>query len=401
MVQPLFSALSISSFEVQAHIHQQPGLYKKAFALVAQAGQKSVVLQLSPKASHMGLDRGANEWRASRRHPNIQFLAYDSDCVQKLWIQIVALVENLTPRCVVIKKGNLVLDLSGMQRLIPGGERGFATQIQELFEVFPRLNYRVVFAPTIGAAVLLARYYSSVGSPFFPNTLNFTLGELHELEKIPLSLVLGITSTAREKLKSYQLKNLGQIQKLPLRFLRDHFAKEGELLWLVAQGRSYGKVKDSGQKVIDTTHTRVSKVEVHREFEQDLQDLQVLEDVINDLIDELAFELRLQKYWTKHLAIEVFYADQKSHKENIPLPKMTNKFLDLCPLVKSNLPQILSRRVSVRSLKAIASRCVSSGGQEDLFEQSSSNSQIAIQEALDVIRNKHGFAKIGNPQSHV
>jgi hypothetical protein len=80
---------------------------------------------------------------------------------------------------------------------------------------------------------------------------------------------------------------------------------------------------------------------------------------------------------------------------------MTNKFLDLCPLVKSNLPQILSRRVSVRSLKAIASRCVSSGGQEDLFEQSSSNSQIAIQEALDVIRNKHGFAKIGNPQSHV
>lgn len=249
----------------------------------------------------------------------------------------------------------------------------------------------------MGSAVLLSRFRAhlgSVGAQYVPEPICFALGTSEELEGVPLHLVLGLTKATRTQLKQYQLRTLGQIHQLSLRFLRTHFAQEGELLWMVAQGRSFGKSK----LIVVEAHKRgTQRLEVRRDFGQDVMDRQKLKTFLHDLVDEIAFELRLQHKWSKHYKVEVVYSDQKSHTESFTLPQLTHQFVPLIEVVNSLQERIFQRRVSVRSLQMLALRCVETGGQGDLFDQPSVNSSIAIQEALDQIRTKHGFSKIGNP----
>lgn len=402
MAVPLFAALAFPSWVIQAHIQAHPELHRTPFALVNQVGQRSVVIEVSPAAARLGVYPGANQWRARRRHPQVQFIEYEEEPVHSLWESIQDLAESQSPRCMILKQGLLLIDLTGMQQLFPQGERGWALQFQEQLlglssPQAPSLNYSLVLSPMMGSAVLLSRFRAhlgSVGAQYVPEPICFALGTSEELEGVPLHLVLGLTKATRTQLKQYQLRTLGQVHQLSLRFLRTHFAQEGELLWMVAQGRSFGKSK----LIVVEAHKRgTQRLEVRRDFGQDVMDRQKLKTFLHDLVDEIAFELRLQHKWSKHYKVEVIYSDQKSHTESFTLPQLTHQFVPLIEVVNSLQERIFQRRVSVRSLQMLALRCVETGGQGDLFDQPSVNSSIAIQEALDQIRTKHGFSKIGNP----
>lgn len=397
MSVPLYAALAIPSFVVQAHIDSHPELYRKAFALVNQVGQRSVVIDISPAAARQGLYPGANQWRAKRRYPDVEFRELESTCAADLWAKITTLAQDQSPRCMLLRQGLLVIDLTGMQRLFKGGERAWALDFSESLRQFQSLSYSLVLAPQMGSALLLARYRASLGAQFFPDKVSFGMGVMEELAPVPIQLVMGLKRETRRKLKHYQLSTLGQVQSLPLRFLREHFDQEGELLWLVAQGRSFGKASQGVTLESQSPKEQKSRVEKLREFGQDVQEHQILQTHLHDVLDELAFELRFQQRWTKQVVVELIYSDQKTHKETFKLGRATNKFLEMMEVIRPRWAGLFRRRVSVRSIQVVAMRCVASGGQEDLFDQVDINPMMAIQEALDRIRSKHGFAKIGNP----
>lgn len=405
MSVPLYAALAVPSFTIQAHIHQHPEWCRRAFALVhnseGSSHQRSIVVDLSPAAMRQGLSPGANQWRARRRYPHVEFHPIEDGVAPRLWGEISMIASEESPRTLILKQGLLIIDLTGMQQLFRGGERGWASEFQKKLSAYESLSYSLILSSQMGSALLIARYRGHLGARFYPDKVGFAMGTSEELDPIPLHLVLGLSQSTQNQLKNYQIRTIAQLKPLNLSFLREHFGVEGELLWLVSQGRSYGKsprsvtLESSGKKE-GGSYQKKSMVDVQRQFKQDVQEHEVLKTHLHDVIDELAFEMRLQQRYSKNIVVELRYSDQKTQRESIILPRPTYKFVEIMEMVKPRFAMIFRRRVAIRSLRVIAQRCVDSGGQEDLFDQASS--MIAIQEALDLIRIKHGFEKIGNPK---
>ena len=374
----------IPYLSIQAHINKYPECFKKAFYLTTQSAkqQRSVVFQVSPQAHRLGIYPKSNIQYVQKKHPNTPHYAFDKKYQLELLHQLQDHVNELSPFSEVSAQGLLHLNLSGTQRLFQNDFSSWFEQLQSKLNIFPHLKYTSVLANSKTYATLLAKYYA-YHKP--QSTLHKVNNHPTEIAAIPILYTPNIHPKTKHRLYTYNMENLGDIQKIGLNFLKQNFPYDGERLWYLCQGQDLAKQKQTSQsKTIHLSHT----------FNQDENNTENIHKAIHKLTDQMAFTLRQENRKAKNILLEITYSDNKKFKKKVSIPQATHVYLQLKNSVQSLIPEVHTRRVSIRSIQIYSHQTIHSQTQMDLFQQAKHDKNIAIQDALDKVRNKHGFTSV-------
>lgn len=174
------------------------------------------------------------------------------------------------------------------------------------------------------------------------------------------------------------VKNVINVQQMPMEMMESVFGKHGKSIWLKANGIDHSNIIQY--------HERKS-ISNERTFGKDTTDVHKLKTIIRAMAENLALQLRNGQKLTSCVTVKIRYSDFNTHTKQVKIP-YTAADHNLIPRVLELFNQLYTRRLLIRLVGVRFSSMVSGNYQMNLFEDSQRTSNLY--QAMDAIRNKYG-----------
>lgn len=202
--------------------------------------------------------------------------------------------------------------------------------------------------------------------------------EIEFLAPLPVSAIPGLGESSCNKLYSYGLEKIGDLQRVELRFLETVFGKSGRWIWEKARGIDYSEIiPHSDRKSISTEHT----------FNINVADKKTLETVVISMTEELAGKLRRENKLASCLAIKLRYANFETHTQQEKIPLTAAEHI-LIPGIKNLLNKAWNQHRAIRLIGVRLSQLCTGSYQINLFEDN--EERIKLYQAMDNINFRFG-----------
>jgi hypothetical protein len=204
------------------------------------------------------------------------------------------------------------------------------------------------------------------------------------LRPLPIYLLPGFE---REDLQLFRELNIGRVGEAAgwtRRQMTAVFGRRGVNLHQTLKGIDTVPVLPAGQKS--------PAVRFEREFEDDTNDLAVIESVLAGLVDKAGREIRKQGKAARRTAVQLVYSDGGRVIRQRSSPAGTADDFKLLALARSALKPAYTRRVRLRHMSLIVDRLTEPPSQLELFPEDTEEPRNAnhLTEALDEIRSRFG-----------
>ncbi len=210
------------------------------------------------------------------------------------------------------------------------------------------------------------------------------------LAPLPIRKLPGVGPKTAERLASFGLERIGDIVSLGVETLEGVFGSAGRELWERALGRHEGVVEPEHEaKSIGREHT----------FEEDVDDPERLLGMLSHLSELVANSLREDEVQARTITLKFRYADFQTHTASRTIPEPTDDEGVILSAARDLLRKHWTRRVRLRLIGVTSSNLVRSGHQLDLFDRERIEQRIRLHEAVDAIRDRHGFLSIERARS--
>ena len=276
----LYISLDHDHFSAQALSAYDPTLRGHAFVVVRQStdSHKCAVWACSSLAQQLGIRRGQPVQMVLKRHRQVEVVARDDLIEQTARDELAWIAEHYTPEFDVTEFGRCLLDLSGTPiehkaSAHKAGVENIADRIRD--DIVHKIGIRDV-AIGIASSRLIASMLAKLARPCdtricIPGT------ESETLAAISSDLLPGVSGRAKERIRQYGIKRIGQIQHLGKDALVARLGGEGERLYSLAVG------VDTKRKI-----EKKESIEAETVLDRDINDEKTLRQHVRYTADKLS-----------------------------------------------------------------------------------------------------------------
>jgi DNA polymerase-4 len=203
------------------------------------------------------------------------------------------------------------------------------------------------------------------------------------LAPLTVNKIPGVGKETHKKLVFMGVRDIGTLSKIPYRLLEREFGQHGRSLWEKANAIDKSPV---------VPYHEQKSMSKERTFTEDTLDLRMIRNMLIDMADKLAFELRNDKKLTGCVAVKIRYADFNTFTKQRHISYTAHDGL-LSKHVLDLFDQLYEKRQLIRLIGIRYSDLVNGSYQIDLFEDTME--QMSLLKQMDHIRKRFGSDAIG------
>lgn len=344
--------------------------------IIGGSSGRGVVASCSYEARHFGIHAGMPIRHALLRCPDATVLRGDMENYLKHSRLVTEILAEDAP---VLEKASIdefYLDISGMDRYF-----GCWKWSQEL-------RQKVIRESGLPLSIGLAanKLVSKVGAgESKPNGAQLVESgrEQQFLAPLPVRRLPAVGKVTCHRLSQMGIRTVHALSQVPPLLLQREFGKPGKQLWEKAHGIDHRPV---------VPYTERQSISTERTFQTDTTNVEFLRTTLNQMVAQLAFELRQSERLTACITVKLRYSDFNTFTRQCRLPYTASDTL-LLHHARDLLEQLYTRRQLVRLLGVRFSKLVPGHPQLSLFDASAEEQRL--QAAMDGIRQRFGKGAVG------
>ncbi len=376
----------LNNFYASVECLLNPDLRDKYVAVCGNREDRhGIVLAKNQKAKMCGVQTGETIWQAQAKCPELitvppnfdEYLKY-SKLVHEIYLRYTNLVEPFG-------MDECWLDVTKSRMLFGSGEE-IAHQI--------RKDVKSETGLTVSVGVSFNKIFAKLGSDIKkPDAV--TVIPYHNFKnmiwRLPATELLGVGRATIKKLRQNSIYTIGDIATTPCRFLKEKFGKNGETLWIYANGLESSKVNDYSfdipEKSISHGVTLVC----------DLTDKNQVWNVIYKLCESISHRLRTRRLYAGSVGISIKDTHLKSEEYQSPLESETQSMRELAKgayeLFEKNYD--FSKNVRAISVRAINLTNIKKPQQTCIFcNEAKKQKQEKAESVLDMLQQRYGTSAV-------
>lgn len=344
--------------------------------VIIGGGERGVVSSCSYEARYFGVRSAMPMKMALRLCPDAKVIKGDYELYSNLSHTVTDIIQEQVP---VMEKASIdefYLDLSGMDKFF--GCYKWTSEIAD--SVMRNTGLPISFALStnktvskIGTGEAKPHGKLEIQESFVQPFLNPL-----SIKKIPM-----VGNVTFQLLSRIGIKKIQTLSEMPMDVLQQMIGKNGQELWKKANG-------------IDETpvvpfHERKSISKEHT-FTNDTMDLPMLKSIISGMSEQLAYQLRKEKWLTSTVVIKIRYAnfDTETKQSRVAYTAVDHT---LSRVALDLFEKVYTRRMRLRLIGLRFTNLVHGQHQMNLFEDT--EELMNLYQAMDRMKNRFGSDALG------
>ena len=344
--------------------------------LIIGGGDRGVVASCSYEARCFGVRSAMPIKMALRLCPEAKVIKGDMEHYSNMSHLVTEVIQEKVP---VLEKASIdefYLDLSGMDQFF--GCYKWTTEIADA--VTKNTGLPISFALSTNKTV------SKIGTGESKPIGRFEIREQNiqpflnplSVKKIPM-----VGAKTFELFSRLGIKTIQTLSEMPVEVLQQLVGKNGSVLWQKAHGIDESPVIHySERKSISKENT----------FSQDTIDIQNIRSLLSGMVEQLAFQLRTEKWLTSTIVVKIRYSNFDTETKQFRIP-YTSADHTLLKYVLELFKKAYTRRMRIRLIGVKFTGLVHGCHQMNLFEDT--EELISLYQTMDKIKNRFGAASVG------
>ncbi len=193
------------------------------------------------------------------------------------------------------------------------------------------------------------------------------------IKKIPM-----VGDKTYQTLRNLGLRQLANIQEMPMEAMQRVLGDNGRLIWKRANGIDNTPVVPFCER---------KSISTERTFDRDTIDVAKLRGILIAMTENLAYQLRRGEKLTACIAVKIRYSDFNTYSKQLKIPYTSADHI-LIPKILDLFKALYNRRLLVRLIGIRFSHLVSGNYQINLFDDT--EELLNLYHAMDKIRNRYG-----------
>ena len=380
----------LNSFYASVELLRHPELRSRPVAVCGDPESRhGIILAKNEPAKRCGVRTAETIWQAKHKCPDLTLLPAHRREYQEYSRLVNDLYERYTDLVEPFGIDESWLDVTGSMHLFGGTGLAVADRL--------RREVRELFGLTISVGVSFNKVFAKLGSDYKkPDATTVITRENFQriVWPLPVTDLLYVGRACADTLARYGVSTIGQLAAFDRTALTGLLGKQGEQLWLYANGLEHSPVAPAG------SYVPPKSIGNGETFPQDLRGTDQLREGLRPLADQVA--ARLRKHRMKCTALQLTIRDP--HFRDIcrqrPLPAPTCTALELLRHAMDILRGCWPSDAPVRALTLTALSLVEedqAAEQLDLFDVSAARRRArreTVERTVDQLRSKYGRDKI-------
>ncbi len=343
--------------------------------IVGGSSDRGVVASCSYEARHFGVRSAMPIRYALQRCPNALVIKGDMELYSNYSKLVTTIIRESAPQFEKASVDEFYIDITGMDRI-----HACYLWAKELEQSIARESgLTVSFGLSVNKTV--AKMATNEGKP--RGRVEVAQAQVQPfLNPLSVSKIPQIGRKTFSTLSRIGIRRIETLADMPVEFMERLLGKNGRMIWQKANGMDDRPVVPYSEK---------KSISAERTFQRDTIDIGWMKSLLTQLTEGLAFELRQSKRLVSIVTVKLRYTNFDTHTKQRRIPYTAND-QDLIRIVHELFDQLFERRMLIRLVGVRFSGLVSGFPQIDLFE--STGEQVALNQAMDRIRNKFGKTAI-------
>ena len=343
----------------------------KGIPLIIGGGERGVVASCSYEARYFGVRSAMPIQMALKLCPDAKVVKGDYEMFSKLSHDVTEIIQQRVP---VMEKASIdefYLDLTGMDKFF-----GCYQWTQEIAsQVTKETGLPISFAISVNKTV------SKIGTGESKPSGKLEINESQikpflnplSIRKIPM-----VGEATFRLLSRIGIRTIKTLSEMPVLALQQMIGKNGTELWRKANGIDETPVIPySERKSISKEHT----------FSNDTMDVFAIRSLISGMAEELAYQLRKEKWLTSTVVIKIRYANFDTETKQCKVA-YTAADHTLSRIAQDLFNKIYTRRMRLRLVGLRFTGLVHGSHQMNLFEDT--EELMNLYQTMDRIKNRFG-----------
>jgi DNA polymerase IV len=343
--------------------------------LVGGVSDRGVVASCSYEARQYGIHSGMSMKIARRLCPEAAVVKGDSSKYSHYSRIITDIIKERIPLVEKASVDEFYLDMTGMDQFF-----GIAKYSKELRSL---IIHETGLPISMGLSINKTVSKVATGESKPNGSLTIAKGNEKEfLAPLPVKKLPSVGAETQQILSELGIKTIKTLQQMPKQAMERVLGKNGQSIWLRAQGIDNSPVKPYYER---------ESLSMERTFDRDTIDVARLRNILRAMAEGIAYQLRVGNKLTACVSVKVRYADMQTHscQERIAYTScdhtITQKVLSL-------FDKLYARRQLIRLIGMKCSHLVGGGHQISLLEDSVE--LIQLYQKMDYLRKKYKDSRV-------
>lgn len=344
--------------------------------VIIGGGDRGVVASCSYEARYFGVRSAMPIRMALKLCPEAKVIKGDHEQYSKLSNEVTEIIQEKVPLVEKASIDEFYLDLTGMDRFF--GCYQWTTEVAESI----KKNTGLPISFAVSANKTVAKIGTGEAKPLgrieIPNREIQPFLNPLSIKKIPM-----VGNVTFQLLSRIGIRHIKTLAEMPVDVLQQMIGKNGAELWKKANGIDDSPVVPySERKSLSTEHT----------FAQDSIDVENMRSIISGMVEQLAFQLRQEKWLTSVVTIKIRYANFDTETKQCRI-SYTSADHTLLKYALELFKKLYTRRMRLRLIGIRFSGLVHGSHQMLLFE----NTEVLMNlyQSMDRIKNRFGKTAVG------
>ena len=344
--------------------------------VIIGGGDRGVVASCSYEARYFGVRSAMPIRMALKLCPEAKVIKGDHEQYSKLSNEVTEIIQEKVPLVEKASIDEFYLDLTGMDRFF--GCYQWTTEVAESI----KKNTGLPISFAVSANKTVAKIGTGEAKPLgrieIPNREIQPFLNPLSIKKIPM-----VGNVTFQLLSRIGIRHIKTLAEMPVDVLQQMIGKNGAELWKKANGIDDSPVVPySERKSLSTEHT----------FAQDSIDVENMRSIISGMVEQLAFQLRQEKWLTSVVTIKIRYANFDTETKQCRI-SYTSADHTLLKYALELFKKLYTRRMRLRLIGIRFSGLVHGSHQMLLFENT--EELMNLYQSMDRIKNRFGKTAVG------
>ncbi|PWW29774.1 MULTISPECIES: DNA polymerase IV [unclassified Chryseobacterium] len=344
--------------------------------LIIGGGDRGVVASCSYEARKFGVRSAMPIRMALRLCPDAKVIKGDHEMYSNLSHTVTEIIQEKVPLMEKASIDEFYLDLSGMDKFF-----GCYQWTKEIAEAITKeTGLPISFALSTNKTV------SKIGTGEAKPVGRL---EIREMEVKPFLNPLSIKKIPMVGDKTFQLlsrigiRTIHTLSEMPVLVLQQMIGVNGKELWKKANGIDENPVVPYSER---------KSVSTERTFTNDTMDIIELKRMISGMAEQLAYQLRQEKWLTSTVVVKIRYANFDTETRQCKV-SYTSADHTLSRVALDLFNKAYTRRMRLRLVGLRFTGLVHGNHQMNLFEDT--EEQMSLYQTMDDIKNRFGSDAVG------
>ncbi|MGL6038382.1 MAG: DNA polymerase IV [Soonwooa sp.] len=344
--------------------------------LIIGGGDRGVVASCSYEARRFGVRSAMPIRMAMKLCPDAKIIRGDQELYSNLSHLVTEIIQEKVP---VMEKASIdefYLDLSGMDKFF--GCYQWTTEIAEAVKKEAGLPISFALSTNKTVSKIGTGEAKPLGKLEIKEALVKAFLNPLSIKKIPM-----VGNVTFQLLSRIGIRTIKTLSEMPVHVLQQMIGKNGTELWKKANGIDENPVIPYSER---------KSISTERTFTNDTMDIVAIKGLISGMAEQLAYQLRKEKWLTSTVTLKIRYANFDTETKQCRVA-YTAVDHTLSRVALDLFEKLYTRRMRLRLVGLRFTNLVHGEHQMDLFEDT--EELINLYQSMDYLKNRFGSNSVG------